>query len=355
MIGPIEIVTTKNPRPKVAAEQLGFGKYFSDHMFTIEYDHGVWKHPKISPFGPISMDPGASVFHYGQAMFEGMKAFRAQNGKIHLFRPEFHAKRMADGAGRLCMPSVPTDIFLQAVEQLVKLDESWIPDAKNSALYIRPTLIGTESFLGVRPSEKYLFFIITSPVGAYYAEKFAPVNIWIEDRLIRAAAGGLGSIKAAANYAASLRASTEAKKKHYSQVLWLDAKEHHYIEEVGTMNVFFKIGDEVVTPSLDGTILAGVTRDSVLQILKDWNIKVIERRISLDEVAKAHASGALKEVFGTGTAAVISPVGQLANEKYNLQINKGEVGELTLKLHAEISAIQNGLKPDVHNWVKVLN
>ncbi|MCC2679209.1 MAG: hypothetical protein K0R29_1785 [Pseudobdellovibrio sp.] len=352
---PILIQKTNAPKEKIAPEKLGFGKYFTDHMFTVEYDHGVWKHPKISPYGKFEMEPGASVFHYGQALFEGMKAFRGATGKIHLFRPEFHARRIVEGAKRLCMPAVPQEMFLQAIEQLVKVDESWIPVAKDSALYLRPTLIGTESFLGVRPSEKYLFFIICSPVGAYYAEKFAPVKIWIEEKLIRAAAGGLGATKAAANYAASLQASTEAKKKNYAQVLWLDAAEHKYIEEVGTMNVFFRIGDEVITPSLDGSILGGATRDCVLQILKDWGIKTTERKLSLEEVLAASKNGTLKEVFGTGTAAVISPVGVLANDRYNITINNSEVGELTTRLHQEISAIQSGTKADKYNWVKILN
>lgn len=351
----IEIEKTKTPRAKVAADKLGFGKYFADHMFTLEYEAGAWKNPKITPYGPIAMEPGASVFHYGQAMFEGMKAFRGQSGKIHLFRPEFHAQRMAKGAERLCMPSIPQDIFLEAIQALVKLDESWIPQEKGASLYLRPTLMGTESFLGVRPSEKYLFFIITSPVGAYYSEGFNPVKIWIEEDTIRAAPGGLGAIKAAANYAASLQASTLAKKKSYSQVLWLDAAHRKYVEEVGTMNVFFRIGNEVITPALDGSILAGATRSCVLQILKSWNIPVVERKISIDEIAKAHQDGTLKEIFGSGTAAVISSVGELSNDKVQMLINDGKVGELTQKLHNEISDIQYGIKPDVHNWVKILN
>lgn len=351
----IEIEKTKTPRAKAPPDKLGFGKYFADHMFTLEYDSGVWKNPKIIPYGPIMMEPGASVFHYGQAMFEGMKAFRGNSKKIHLFRPEFHAKRIASGAARLCMPSVPEDIFLEAIEKLVQIDESWIPTEKGSALYLRPTLIGTESFLGVRPSEKYLFFIISSPVGAYYAEGFDPVKIWIEEDSVRAAPGGLGAVKAAANYTASLQASTLAKKKGYAQVLWLDAAERKYIEEVGTMNVFFYIGNEVVTPQLDGTILAGATRDSVLQILHNWNIPVAQKKISLDEVIKAHKAGLLKEVFGTGTAAVISSVGTLANDKYNILINNGKTGELTQRLFTEISGIQYGLKEDLYNWVKIID
>ena len=351
---PIPVELTKNPRTKAPADQLGFGKYFSDHMFLVEYENGQWINPRIVPYGPISMEPGASVFHYGQAMFEGMKAFRARNGKIHIFRPEFHADRIAEGAKRLCMPSIPHDLFMSAVEQIVKVDRDWIPDAKDSALYLRPTLIGTESFLGVRPSEKYLFFIITSPVGPYYAEKFSPVKIWIEDQLIRAAAGGLGATKAAANYAASLQASTQAKKKNFSQVLWLDAAEHKYIEEVGTMNVFFKIKDEVVTPYLDGSILAGATRDSVIKILNEWGIKVSERKISLAEIDEAGKNGTLQEMWGTGTAAVISPVGLLANDKYNIVINQGKVGPLTEKLYRELSDIHSGAVEDKHSWIKVI-
>lgn len=350
----IEISKTKNPGQRPATNQLGFGKYFSDHMFTLEFENGVWKNPKITPYGPFMMEPGASVFHYGQAMFEGMKAFRAQNGKIHLFRPEFNARRMATGALRLCMPAVPEDLFLQAVSELVKIDSDWIPEEFGSALYLRPTLIGTESFLGVRPSEKYLFFIICSPVSAYYAEGFAPVKIWIEENSVRAAKGGLGAVKAAANYAASLEASTLAKKKGFSQVLWLDAVDRNTIEEVGTMNVFFYIGNEVITPELDGTILAGATRDSVIELLKGWNIPVVERKITIKEVKSAADNGQLKEVFGTGTAAVISAVGALANDNYTININNGEQGALTTRLYHEIAEIQQGRKPDSRQWVQVI-
>lgn len=346
--------TTSSPRPRVAASQLGFGKYFSDHMFLMEFENGQWQNPRIVPYGPIALEPGASALHYGQAMFEGMKAFRSHDGKINLFRPQFHADRMAAGAQRICMPSVPPDMFLQAVEAIVKMDESWIPAEKGAALYLRPTLIGTESFLGVRPSEKYLFFIITSPVGSYYNEGFNPVRIWIEQNAVRAAAGGLGAIKAAANYAASLQASTLAKKNNYAQVLWLDAAERKYIEEVGTMNVFFRIGDEVITPSLDGSILAGSTRDCVIRLLQNRGITVQQRKISLDEVFRAHADGKLREVFGTGTAAVISSVGELANAKQQIVINNGQVGDLTRDLLSEITDIQLGLRPDIGNWIKTI-
>lgn len=349
--GAINIQKTLSPRPRINSAQLGFGKYFADHMFCLDYDNKSWQNPRIVPYGSLSMEPGASVFHYGQALFEGMKAFRNRKGEIQLFRPEFHARRMAQGAQRLCMPSVPESSFIEYISELVRFDADWVPEEKDCALYLRPTLIGTESFLGVRPSEKYLFFIITSPVGPYYSEGFAPVKIWIEENTVRASAGGLGATKAAANYAASLYASTQAKKKNYSQVLWLDAQERAYIEEVGTMNVFFVIGDEVITPSLDGSILAGATRDSVIQILRDWNIKISERRMSLRELSEVHKSAQLKEIFGTGTAAVISPVGELSNERMQFIINNGQPGPLTLRLHQELSSIQNGTLPDRHNWI----
>lgn len=353
----MNIVIKPNPKPKDKPDfsNLGFGQYFSDNMFLLDYENGVWKNPRIEAYGTIPMEPGASVFHYGQALFEGMKVFKGDSGKTHLYRPEFHIDRMAKGAARLCMPSPPSDIFYEAIKTLVKLDDSWIPKQKGSALYLRPTLIGTESFLGVRPSEKYLFFIITSPVGAYYSEGFSPVKIWIEESTTRAAPGGLGAIKAAANYAASLQASTLAKKKGFSQVLWLDGAERKYIEEVGTMNVFFHIGNEVITPALDGTILAGSTRDCVIQILKDWQIPVVQRKIRLEEVATAHQNRTLKEVFGTGTAAVISSVGELSNDKMKLVINNSKAGDLTQKLYEEITSIQYGLKPDRYNWVKILD
>lgn len=348
----IQITKTSTPRQKMSTDKLGFGKYFADHMFTLEYENNTWKNPKIIPYGSFQMEPGASVFHYGQALFEGMKAFRAQNGKIHILRPEFHAQRMAYGAERLCMPAVPEEIFLEAIQTLVKLDEEWIPKETGAALYLRPTLIGTESFLGVRPSEKYLFFIITSPVSAYYSEGFAPVKIWIEETSVRAAKGGLGTIKAAANYASSLQASTEAKKKNYSQVLWLDANEHKKIEEVGTMNVFFRINNEIITPALDGTILAGATRDCVIQILKSWNWHVTERQISIDEINQFHQDGSLKEVFGTGTAAIVTAVGELSNDRYHIQINDFKAGDLTQKLYHELTHIQHGLVPDRFSWIK---
>jgi branched-chain amino acid aminotransferase len=261
---------------------------------------------------------------------------------------------MQKGAARLCMPPVPEEIYLRAVRELVSLDRDWVPSTRGASLYIRPTLIGTESFLGVRPAEKYLFFIITSPVGAYYAEGFNPVKIWVEEEYIRAAAGGLGAIKAGANYASSLLAAVTAKKKGYSQVLWLDAKEHTHIEEVGTMNVFFRFRDEIVTPPLGGTILNGATRDCVLELLKSWGLPVKERALTWNEVQAAADEGKLLEAFGTGTAAVISPIGELAGSARKIPLSGGKVGELTQRLYDEITGIQYAEKPDSFGWTEVL-
>lgn len=343
---------TTSPRAKVPAQQLGFGKVFSDHMFLLDYQRGEWSNPRIQPYGALSLEPGACVLHYAQCLFEGMKAFRGTDGKIRLFRPDFHAKRFSKGAKRLCMPSIPEEIFQEAIYELVKLDRDWIPSERGASLYLRPTLIGTESFLGVRPAEKYLFFVITSPVGAYYSEGFNPVKIWVEEEYIRAAPGGLGAVKAGANYAASLSAFVEAKAKGFSQVLWLDAISRSNIEEVGTMNVFFRLKNEVVTPPLSGTILNGATRDCVIQLLKDWKIPLNERNISLQEVFQAYDRGELLEVFGSGTAAVISPVGELASSQKKIMPNGGKVGELTKRLFDAISSIQYGESADPHGWIK---
>lgn len=350
----IEVVKTKVPRPRIPSDQLGFGKYFADHQFLMNYEKGRWERPRIEPYGPLSIEPGACVLHYAQCLFEGQKAFRGKDGKIRMFRPLFHAERMIKGAARLCMPGVPADQFRQAVRELIKIDQDWVPSARGASLYLRPTLIGTESFLGVRPAEKYLFFIISSPVGAYYAEGFNPVKIWVEEEYSRAGEGGLGAIKAGANYASSLLAAVNAKKNGFAQVLWLDAKKHADVEEVGTMNVFFRFKNEVVTPPLGGTILNGATRDCVLQVLRAWNIPVNERKLTWAEVQEASEKGELLEAFGTGTAAVISPIGVLASAKKKLELSGGKVGELTQRLFDEITSIQYGEKPDPYGWTEIL-
>lgn len=352
MIESIDVRTTRHPRPRTPESELGFGRIFTDHIFVMEHsrDRG-WHSARIEPYGSFSMDPGAAVFHYGQAMFEGAKAFRAADGRVLLFRPERHCRRMAEGARRLCMPPPDPAFMQQALTELIRVDRDWVPSSPGTSLYIRPTLVADEPFLGVRPSEHYLFFVILSPVGPYYAEGLAPVKIWVERQYVRAAIGGLGAVKAGANYAASLLAADEAKKRGFSQVLWLDAREHRFLEEVGVMNLFVRIGDELATPALEGSILAGVTRDCVLALAHDWGLQVSERRIAFDEIVDAHHKGTLREVFGCGTASVISPVGELAWAGDRMSINGGRIGELSQRLYDTISAIQRAQVPDPHGWV----
>ncbi len=353
-LAPISVTKTTQPLAKPDVNNLGFGQYFTDHMFVAKYsDDKGWYESKITPYGPLPLDPAASVLHYGQALFEGMKAFRQQNGDVALFRMEYNWNRMCQGAERLCMVAPPKELFLQGIRELVKIDQSWIPENKGSALYIRPTLIGSEGFLGVRPSREYIYFVILSPVGAYYKSGLSPVSIWVEEDYSRACPGGLGNTKAAANYASSLKAAYEAKKKDYSQVLWLDTT-RTYVEEVGTMNVFFVFKNEIVTPSLDGTILAGGMRDSVIQVLKQWNLPIVERKIKIQEIRDGANNGSLVEAFGTGTAAVISPVGELAAKNWQVKINNGQMGDVTTKLYQELTDIQYGYKADSLNWIEKL-
>jgi branched-chain amino acid aminotransferase len=348
------IAGTRKPRPPET--ELGFGRFFSDHFFALDYStEKGWYDARLIPYGPLSVDPAAGVFHYGQAMFEGSKAFRTKDGKICLFRPEAHASRMTSGAPRLCMPCPPEDDMLAAIKALVKLDQDWVPHADGTALYLRPTLIATEGFLGVRPASKYLYFIIASPVGNYYGGKgLKSVRIWVETMDVRAPRGGLGAVKAGANYAASLHAAQRAKRDGFDQVLWVDSTKHEYLEEVGTMNLFVVLGDTLVTPPLSDSILPGVTRDCVLTLAKDLSLKIEERPISMNELRAAHARGTLKEVFGTGTAAVISPVGELSCVGEKLVINKSEPGPIALGLFDEISGIQRGTRPDRHHWLTVV-
>lgn len=338
-------------KPKPDFSHLGFGQYFTDHMFVAHYREGKgWDRGEIRPYSALPLDPAASVLHYGQALFEGLKAFKQGDGRCVLFRPEYNWRRMCAGAERLCMPGPAPEFFAQALAQLVDIEKEWIPSAPG-ALYLRPTLIGTEGFLGVRPSHEYMFFTILSPVGSYYSEGAKPLKIWVEDQYLRASPGGLGAVKAAANYAASLKAAYEAKQKGYSQVLWLDVN-HEYVEEVGTMNVFFVFEDEIVTPSLDGTILGGGTRDSVLTLLRSWNLPVNERKIKIRELREGHALGKLQEVFGVGTAAVISPVGELSSNGWKIQLDADKAGPLAQRLYTELTSIQQGTSPDRFNWIK---
>lgn len=341
-------------KPIPASKDLKFGQHFSDHWFYSKYSEGKgWYESAIVPYGPMSLDPAASVLHYGQALFEGMKAFRQADGSVGLFRPEFNHSRMCDGAERLCLQAPPRELFMEGLKQLLQVDERWVPYDEGCSLYIRPTLIGTEGFLGVRPSREYLFFILLSPAAAYYSGNSQTVKIWVEDKALRAAPGGLGATKAGANYAASLQAGVEARKRGYAQVLWLDAA-HEGIEEVGTMNVFFVLKDEIVTPALNGSILPGCVRDSVLQLLRQEGAKVTERRITITEVAERHAKGEVLEAFGTGTAAVISPIGELNFRGKSMVINGNDPGPVAQRLQQTILGIQRGTHPDRLGWMQKL-
>ncbi len=339
-------------KAKPDENSLGFGVHMADHMFVMRYDEGRgWHDAAIKPYESFSLDPAAMVLHYGQAIFEGLKAYRGADDSIYLFRPTDNLKRMNVSAARMCMPEIPIDTVYSGMKQLVGLDRDWIPATDGATLYIRPTMIATEAGLGVRPAKQYIFFIIICPVGAYYPEGFNPVKIFVTDKYVRAVAGGVGNVKTAGNYAASIMAAVEAQQQGYTQVLWLDAVERRYIEEVGTMNIFFLIDDELITPPLSGSILPGITRDSVLRLTRDWGLKVSEKKISIDEVLAAQEKGSLQEIFGTGTAAVISPVGELNYRGRVCTINEGRTGPLARKLFDELQAIQNGHQKDPYGWV----
>ncbi len=349
----IRIERTKSPKQKPDPNNLGFGKYFTDHMFIMDYspDKG-WHDPRIVPYAPLQLDPSTMVFHYGQAVFEGLKAYRADDGRILLFRPEQNMKRINASNERLCIPPIDVDFAVEAIKTLVKVDSDWIPDGKGTSLYIRPFIISTDPYLGVKPSSTYMFIIILSPSGAYYPGGINPVKIYVETSYVRAVKGGTGAAKTPGNYAASLKAQADAEKKGYIQVLWLDAIEKKYVEEVGSMNVFFVIGDEVVTPSLEGTILPGVTRSSAIDMLRSMDIKVTERKITIQELYDAHEKGLLREAFGTGTAAVISPIGELNWEGKIITINDGKIGPISQKLYDSLTALQYGKAPDKFGWVQ---
>lgn len=351
----LSIKTEKTTAPKALPAQddpLTFGTIFTDHMFIMDYEEEKgWYDPRIIPYGPLAMEPSSMVFHYGQEMFEGLKAYRAADGRILLFRPDCNAERANDTCERICMPTIPVADYIQAIKALVKIDEAWIPTREGTSLYIRPFMIATDPFLGVRASKTYQFIIILSPVGAYYPEGLDPVKIWIEDEYVRAVRGGLGEAKAGANYVASLKAQVKAHKEGYSQVLWLDGVERKYIEEVGAMNIFFKIRDKVVTPELNGSILPGVTRRSCIELCRNWGYEVEERKISADELFAAAKNGELTEVWGTGTAAVISPVGHLRKGDEVIQIADGGIGELSQKLYDTVTAIQLGEIEGPQGWV----
>lgn len=351
----IAITRTAHPRQPPADQTLQFGRVFTDHMFMMEYDAGKgWHDPRVVPYQPFTLDPATCVLHYGQAIFDGMKAFRGQDGQVRLFRVKDHAARVNKSGHYLCIPPIDEAMIVDSIRTLVEVDQNWVPSTPGTSLYIRPTVIATETFLGVHPSSSYLYYVITGPVGAYYKEGMNPVRILASDRYVRAVQGGLGAAKTAGNYAASLYGAEEAQREGYTQVLWLDGVHHRYLDEVGTMNIMLRIDDEILTPPLNGAILAGITRDSVLTLLRDWGMKVSERPIAIEEVLDAAKSGRL-EMWGTGTAAVISPVGELGYKGERYVINGGKTGELTQKLYDTIVGIQYGTAPDPHGWATLLS
>ncbi|MEG1509957.1 MAG: branched-chain amino acid aminotransferase [Clostridia bacterium] len=351
----MKIIKTTEPKQKPDFSKLGFGKYFSDHMLIMDYANGEWQEPVICPYSKFEMEPSTTVLHYAQGIFEGAKAYKDADGNITTFRLKDNFARMNRSAERLCMPTLDADLVIKCINKLLKIEADWIPTAVGTALYIRPTMIATDAALGVHASHSYRFFVILSPVGAYYANGLAPTKILIEDKYVRAAIGGTGEAKCMGNYACSLLAGEQAQQKGYDQVLWLDAKQRKYIEEVGAMNMFFVIGDEVCTPKLVGSILPGITRNSAIKVLKKAGYKVRERRISVDEVIKAYNEGNLKEAFGTGTAAVVSPVGLFGYKGKDLVVNNNKMGAITEFLYNKLTGIQYGTEEDTFHWVKKVN
>lgn len=352
----ITVNKTTTPKAKPDMQNLPFGKYFSDHMFVMDYDEGKgWHDARIVPYGPIPLEPSAMVFHYAQEVFEGLKAYKTPDGHVRLFRPDRNFARLNVSNERLAIPPIDEELCLEGLKKLVELDRDWIPEQEGTSLYIRPFIIATDPYLGVRPSDSYKMMIICSPSGLYYPEGLEPVKIYVEDSYVRAVRGGTGFTKTGGNYASSIRAQVVAHEKGYSQVLWLDGVEQKYIEEVGSMNIFFKINGEVVTPALNGSILSGITRMSSIELLKSWGIPVSEKRISIQEVADAYDNGTLEECFGTGTAAIISPVGELRWEDKVMKINNNQIGEVTQRIFDTITNIQTGREEDKFGWVVVVD
>ena len=349
----IKVTLSENLKEKPAAgAPLGFGQIFTDHMFIMNYDEGQgWHDARIVPYGPLSLDPAAMCLHYGQEVFEGLKAYKTDDDKILLFRPDKNMARLNVSNERLCIPQIDENFAVEAVKKLVEVDKDWIPTDAGTSLYIRPYIFAVDPKLGVHAAQHLLFMIILSPVGAYYPEGLKPVDIYVEDNYVRAVRGGTGFAKTAGNYASSLKAQHEASKEGYAQVLWLDGVERKYIEEVGAMNVFFKIDGEIITPSLDGATLAGVTRMSCIELMRSWGLKVTERELSIDEVMEAARQGKLEEAFGTGTAAVVSPMGKLSYKGEKVIINNSQIGETTQKLYDQLTAIQNGKAVAPQGWV----
>jgi len=348
--GPNEL---KNPPHSMSG--VVFGTQFSDHMFSMEWEDGKgWHNAEIKPYGPLLMEPSSIVLHYAQMAFEGLKAYRTDSGENVLFRPRENFKRMNNTSQRMCLPDLNIEEVLDALKQLLRLESSWIPHESGTTLYIRPTIVATEEAIGLKVSSKYLFFIILSPVGPYYPQGFNPVKIMVSDKYVRAAPGGVGYAKTGGNYAASILAEKEAKKLGYTQVLWLDAVERRYIEEVGAMNIFFVINDEIVTPQLTGSILPGITRMSVLELGKYWGLEVSERRIPIDEILTGLKDASVTEIFGAGTAAVISPVGVLSYKEEEYHVGNGKTGPVATRFYDQLTGIQYGKEPDPFGWVETI-
>lgn len=349
------ITRTTTPKAKPDQTNLGFGKYFTDHMFFMEYDEGQgWHDGRIIPYAPLQIDPASCVLHYAQMMFEGLKAYRAPDGTVNLFRPDRNASRLNNTNERMCIPKMEESLFVDAIKALVKVDESWIPTAPGTALYIRPFIIANDVGFSVKPAHHYEFIILLCAVGAYYATNKDGLHgskIYVEDHYIRAAVGGTGYAKVGGNYAGSMRASQKAAEMGCDQVLWLDAHEHKYVEEVGTSNAFFVIDGEVITPPLGGSILPGVTRESTIALLKKWGVPVSEKKITIDEIAAAAKDGRLTEAFATGTACVISPIGSLLYKEEEITINSGKVGKTSQKLYDTLYGMQTGTVPDDMGWI----
>jgi branched-chain amino acid aminotransferase len=351
----LSIQRTERPKERPSEQELGeikFGTVFTDHMLLIDYDEGKgWHDARIVPYGPISLDPAACCLHYGQLIFEGMKAYRTKEQGVVMFRPDRNMARMNESCLRMCIPPIDEKEFLDAIAQLVRVDDAWVPSAPGTSLYVRPFIFADEPFLGVRAAYSYIFATILSPVGSYFKEGLAPVKIYVENEYVRAVRGGTGFAKCAGNYAASLKSQEEAHRAGYSQVLWLDGVERKYIEEVGGMNIFFVIDGEVVTPELNGSILPGVTRMSVIDLVKSWGMPMSERKISIDELARAYDARRVDEVFCTGTAAVISPIGELKWNDIVMRFNDGRIGKVSQRLYDEITGIQTCVLEDKHGWV----
>ncbi len=351
----IKITRAAALKEKPDSSKLVFGKAMTDHMLIIDYDAGQgWHDARIIPYGPLQIDPAAKVLHYAEEIFEGLKAYRTAGGSIQLFRVRDNIDRMNKSADRLCLPQIPEELAVSAIKKLVEVEQDWVPHEKDTSLYIRPFMIGLDAALGVHSSHHVQFIVVVCPVGAYYPEGLNPVKIYIENEDVRAVKGGTGMAKTGGNYAASLRAGNRAEERGYSQVLWLDGVHRKYIEEVGAMNVMFKVAGKILTPDLNGSVLDGITRRSCIQLLKDWGYEVEERRISAEELFDAAESGALEEAWGTGTAAVVSPIGELAMDGKKVTVSGGKIGEITQKLYDELTGIQWGRTADPHGWITKL-